>query len=454
MSIASRGERIWPTATSAPGEAQPGRSVQSNGAKPRMLMMAGADYVPDHPSFVSMVHELARSARYSLNAFGVNGCRASASQENQQVFETVTAFPTVSLRPKSIPEAARLIRDALASAVRRWPRTQRPLLTPPSGLSRAARLQYQILLERMNKQVPAATRGYDIYHWHTLEPERLAALAFVPPEAKIVLSPWGSDLLRTAGLDAYRMQLWACERASRLVVYSLELRETLLAKFGRHLLPKMRLASIGGGLFDAVDRARPVRAEFRRSLNIADDKVLACLGNNGHPSNQHVAVLRALGRLDDRDRARLTVILPMTYGAADEYVRAVNDAASSAGVDVRVLRERMTDSQTACLRAATDILLFVPVSDSLSAALCEVLAAGGVAITGAWLPYGLLRREGIHFHEVADIADIPARLSEILGDLKAERTRAAATGPRVKNLKAWDRVINQWIAIYDELLCS
>jgi hypothetical protein len=122
--------------------------------------------------------------------------------------------------------------------------------------------------------------------------------------------------------------------------------------------------------------------------------------------------------------------------------------------DVRILRKRMTDFDTACLRAATDILVFVPTTDSLSAALCEVLAAGGIAVTGAWLPYGLIRRHGVHFHEIADLGEAPGRLATILENLDVERAKAAATGPRIKDLKAWDRVVSQWIGIYDELLSS
>jgi hypothetical protein len=417
-------------------------------------MMAGADYVPDHPSFVSMVKELSKCNRYRLSLFGVEERPGLDASLKGLPFESETPFPMMSVRPHTIQSAANLARCAISAGLRRWKKEQRAVLTPPAGLSLMRRARYRLLLEQLRRDVPGATRGYDLYHWHTLEPDRLAALAFVPQKAKIVLSSWGSDLLRTAGVDAYRTQLWACERASRIVVYSLELREMLLAKFGRHLLPKVRLASIGGGLFDAVEGARSSRTRFLQSLGISDDKIVVCIGNNGHPSNQHVPAIRALGQLDERHRSRLAVILPVTYGSSMEYLSAIQDAAAAAHLDVRLLRERMTDFETACLRAATDVLLFVPITDSFSAALCEVIAAGGIAITGAWLPYGLMRRHGIHFHEVADFQNIPQVLRGVLDDYGAERAKAALLGPRVKDLKAWDRVIPQWIAVYDELLSS
>jgi len=417
-------------------------------------MMAGADYVPDHPSFVSMVRELSKCDKYLLSAFGAAGRSNAQAPKTDRPFENETPYPAASLRPRTIRDAARLAKFAAWSGFRRWQPQKRAVLAAPAGLSWARRARHRISLQELEHKVSGATEGYDLYHWHTLEPDRLPALAFLPEDARIVLSSWGSDLLRTSGVDAYRVQLWACERASRIVVYSLELRETLLAKFGRHLLPKVRLASIGGGLFDAVEQARSSRASFLQSLNISNDKIVVSIGNNGHPSNQHLPALRALGQLAERHRSRLSLILPMTYGTSTEYISEVEKAACAARLDVRLIRERMSDFETASLRAATDILLFVPVSDSFSAALCEVIAAGGIAITGAWLPYGLLRRHGVHFHEVADFSDIPGVLAAVLEDFAAERARASFAGPRVKDLKAWDRVIHQWIAVYDELLSS
>src|SRR5207248_667163 len=100
MPTSSVGEEIQPRIPAVEGRAihDARRPVVVEArAQPRLLMMAGADYVPDHPSFVSMVKELSKCNRYRLSMFGVEERpRLDASLEGLP-FESETPFPMMSV---------------------------------------------------------------------------------------------------------------------------------------------------------------------------------------------------------------------------------------------------------------------------------------------------------------------------------------------------------------------
>jgi glycosyltransferase involved in cell wall biosynthesis len=419
----------------------------------RILMIAGAGFVTSDLFIGSMTRELKKCGKYSFSALGVGQGDSRLGRCESDLFGKVDPFPAPEIQPKTLRAAGRLLTDAMRSCVPlrwRWPR--RDVVLPYEGRTFRGKVYERLAAEEYARQLPGLLEGYDLYHWHSFVPARLPALRFFPRTCKVIISLWGSDLLRTAGVGAYRIQLQACRRATRIIVNSLEMREVFLAKFGREFFDKVRLARIGGDLFDRIDAVRGDRDSFLRRHQLPLDKVLVCVGNNASPSNRHLDVLRAIARLEARHRDRLVVVLPMTYAAKEAYTNELQRAIKDMAVDVRMLERPLTDDDIARFRISTDIMIAVPTSDMLSASMCEAVYAGGVLLTGAWLLYGWLRRRGIHYHEVADLAGITDKLAAILDNFEEEKRKSAATADRVRDLKAWDRVVADWVEIYDELL--
>ena len=166
-------------------------------------------------------------------------------------------------------------------------------------------------------------------------------------------------------------------------MYSVELREILLAKFGRRFMEKTRLATIGAALVDAIDEVRRDGEDFRSRHGIEPNKVIVCVGNNASPNNRHPEIMRALGALDSSYRDRMVVVLPMTYGAEPSYLSMVRQEIEKSSLEARVLTEPLSDKDVASLRCCTDIMVFVPTTDTFSAAMAETLYSGGILLTGA-----------------------------------------------------------------------
>jgi hypothetical protein len=306
----------------------------------------------------------------------------------------------------------------------------------------------------MRRELLPQIASYDLYHYNYLEPSNLGLLSLLPREAPVIVSIWGSDLLRTAGTSSYVDQLAACERADIITVSSIEIREVLLAKFGRHLASKVRLALLGVTLLDEIEQVHGQRNEFLETLGLPATCITVCVGNNATRANQHAEILHQLNRLKPEYRDRLAVLLPLSYRPNDDYVAELRALTATLGLRCIVLERQMSNREIALLRCGTDLVIHLPISDAFSAAMLESLYGGSSLVTGAWLPYSRLRASGVHYHELFDFADLPDLVTRVIDSWHLERQKAAANPPIIWDLVHPSRTVKPWLAIYDELLAT
>ena len=296
-------------------------------------------------------------------------------------------------------------------------------------------------------------RDFDILHLHFMSPRMAEFVRILPESRKLLVSIWGSDLLRVAGASNYRSQLQICQRASIITVRSTELREILLAKFGRDLASKVRIAKFGSPLIPIIRKSdvASLRREFRDEFQLKDDQLLVCLGHNGFRENQHVQMLTALERLSDGLKQRLVFVAPMAYGTDSVYSKLCENVAKEKHLQLHVLREFLSQENTVRLRAGTDVMIHLPISDALSGAMGETIFAGNVVVTGTWLPYGEIRRRGIHFREISSLTELPSVLESLAANIEQEKAIVRATSERIREVIGWDEIIRAWTGIFAEL---
>jgi hypothetical protein len=406
-------------------------------------MIGGAEFT-DSVVF-RHAHHLSRHGGYRFSAIGLGESGGAAGgrsvgREFDQAFERCDRFPHWKQRPGGAAATLRLAGDFVFAPD-----------VPPLAATLKGRVEERLRWGYAARNLARLWRGYDLYHWHCFDPQRLGAVRLLPLESKLLVSLWGSDLYRTSGMPSYRRQLDACRRATALTVGSLEMRETFLAKFGWEWESKVRVVNYGAELA-TVRAARPLRDRFLRDYGIPSDRVVVCLGNSGSRANQHLKALAALAGLSPQALARLLIVIPMTYGVSPPYLAEVRRAADAHPATVRILDRFLPDDENAALRWSTDIMVHLPVSDQFSASMCESIYAGSVLVTGAWLPYSRLRLSGIPYHELGDVSELRGRIEAILNQLPSERRRAAEAAPKIWNLMAWEEVTPRWLELYNDLL--
>lgn len=420
-----------------------------------VLLIAGADFVALENSFLlQLARVLAKSGGYRCTVRGTVAEAVHISRPEPRL-GIVRAVPWHDLRANSMWSRLGL---ACAVAACSTPLGYRLLggvgLPVTRGMPFRKVVTERVRSLRCRRARRSALHDYDLYHWHFAKPENLFAIDYIPPGSPLILSFWGSDLYRTAGVPEYSRQLHACERASVITMASPEMREAFLAKFGRHLQDKVRLVTFGTDKLGSCDLGANGRTEFLERHGIPTDRIVICVGHNGQRANQHLAVLEQLGALPTRLLKKTAIVVPMTYGATPDYLAEVQRALESLPTMGHVLSERLDDEAVGQLRNATDVCVHIPVSDQFSASMAESLYSGAVLITGMWLPYRLLRAAGIHYHEVAHVSEIARELSGVLEHYQEEKTRSHGNREKVRDLVSWDHAISGWLEVYRELMVA
>jgi len=299
---------------------------------------------------------------------------------------------------------------------------------------------------------------FDIIHMHYLAPGFLSSLKYVDKKKKIILSVWGSDLFQMSGVKDYSSQLEAIDRADIITMYTIEVREVFLSKFGRQYSEKIRLAPFGQPekIFDSIDsKLNPeTKKEFRNKYNIGVDKIIITIGYNASSKQNHIDILKNLNLTDTEIKKKIHAVIPMTYGLQyekDDYLQKVKNACSACDFGTTMLTDYMSDEDWIKAAAASDIKLNLRETDCMNGAMIESLYAGNIVVNGAWLPYGTLRRRGVHFTELEKVDDIKETIPRLINNFEKEKQKSADNALAIKNFISYENAIKNWVKIYDEL---
>ena len=297
--------------------------------------------------------------------------------------------------------------------------------------------------------------GYDVYHVLGMFVRPCHwALRLLPADAPVIVAIMGSDLMWHAGVRFYREQSKILARADVIAVHGVLMREILLSKFGRHLEPKIRMNFVGIGeetlsAIDALD-APAVRRGFLEEHGLDPSRRMICIGHSGHRRNGHLEVVDALAELPAAACRRVSLMVPMTYGAAPDYLAELRRRLESSGLPFVILEEFLSEEDVVRLRVSSDIMIHVPRSDAFSAAMVQTLYAGNMVITGAWLPYDRLRRSGIRHFEITAFGDLAAVAQDALAACESKGP-TAATREYIRAHWGTDAVARDWAKLYDAM---
>ncbi|HLA56864.1 MAG TPA: glycosyltransferase [Flavobacterium sp.] len=297
--------------------------------------------------------------------------------------------------------------------------------------------------------------NYDIFHFHYCNPENLKFAHFLPKESKIICSFWGSDLMRETGTSNVFYVRKALAKANLITIQSQELAEMLYCKYGREFTAKTKIVqfTIHTGIYEKMDVYKSELSkvsEFKKEKNIPADKTIIAISHNAYAANNHIPVIESLLKLSSEEKNKIAVVLPLGYGRHDDYLKKLEDFVSAiSDFPIIPLHNYLNPEETALLRIATDLMIQMPISDALSGAMTEVLYAGNHVIAGSWLPYGILRRNGLAFGE-AETFDIAAQLvSDYLSAPEKYKTANETNDQKIRSFLFPQTTTANWLAIFN-----
>ena len=208
----------------------------------------------------------------------------------------------------------------------------------------------------------------------------------------IVVSPWGSDVLR---VDPKKKK-----RLSRIFKNADYITVSSTGIFGKVLHQEMRIAedkfyplAWGSETIDYInDHVFEITKERAKEILHLSGKYLITCGYNAFEEQRHEVIINAIeskrGELPDN----MTLVFPVTYGSSygnrkHDYVERLKTLCDELQLPVVFFEDYLSVSELFVLRRATDMFIHVQTTDGGNSSLQEYVLCGAKVIHGAWIQY-------------------------------------------------------------------
>jgi hypothetical protein len=272
---------------------------------------------------------------------------------------------------------------------------------------------------------------------------------YIPSTTKVICTFWGSDVLRTSGVENQFYIAKLLKRADTITSQSLEMREFILAKYGRIFKDKFKKAmfALPDTVFRIIDQnldKSEARIQFCNKVGIPVDKKIIVIGHNGSKYNNHIEIFKSLLNSKEFDLFDYNILFPFTYMPDGPKLKTELALLIDNYSNCVILENYMSWQELAELRMSTDFYIHAPQSDAMSGALTEMIYAGAVPIVGSWLPYQNYDRFGIELLRVDNFKEIP-------GVILKENMPQTEVRKIINNHLRGSAITDNWIEIYNSL---
>ena len=269
-------------------------------------------------------------------------------------------------------------------------------------------------------------------------------------DKKVKITIWGSDF--------YRVKESRLEEQRKIyqIIDIIQIETRQIADDFLKVFPecseKVRIAHFGLSQFDIIDELSQNGSyvKYKKKFKIPEDKIVLTCGTNASEGQQHLRILQSIENLAPEIKEQLFLIIPLTYGGNKKYIDTVKQKAHSLGIPCRTILSFLSKRDTGILRIVSDIILTIQVTDALSCTHQEYMYSGNILITGDWLPYGILKENGVYYLTTAK-EKLTETITETIDNYKLLKNSCLGNKDKLAKLSSWDEEIKEWLTIYYEL---
>lgn len=298
--------------------------------------------------------------------------------------------------------------------------------------------------------------NYDIIHFHRIIPPWV-----VPPFSykkyckNTVGTFWGGEIEVEKIMFSHKIYLFFLRKFAKKCNYFIN---TFAKKSYTDNLPGIKEkafnGSFGSSIIDEMKNLNYSREEAKKELGIPYNKISVLLGYSGKFLHRHCEIIDGIVSSPNfnMNRERIHVIVSMTRAYDEAYCNKIENKLQNAKIGYTILKGKYsTDKDVAILRHSTDIVFQLSDYDGLSASIKECVCAGSILISGKWLNYNTLKKEGFHFYEVNCFDDGIALFYNILNNFEIYSAKCHENRKIAINKYSWSSCIKPWAEAYKEI---
>ncbi len=265
---------------------------------------------------------------------------------------------------------------------------------------------------------------------------------------KIVLTPWGSDVLR-----APKNKLNDLRKLVRLSDIVTTQQGSRFEQDVKRLLnvPQNKLYDLTFGvksIDEILERQSVTPQEAKKALGIATDSYTIVIGYNANLGHNHLKVIDKLATIKERLPHNYLLVFPLTYGGSPEYKAQIKSSLESYHFHFLILEKYMSNIDIVNLRVATDLFIHAQTTDANSGTIAEYLLCQKKIINPTWITYPHHEIYGSPFYFFSSFDELPDVV------LSAIQDPSCKVSPLLKeNIRkcGWKEKSKEWIAFYKNI---
>ena len=227
----------------------------------------------------------------------------------------------------------------------------------------------------------------------------------------VVLTPWGSDILRVSNKTKMHLLKKVYRRADLITVGPWgAVGKVINKEFG---VDEIRMASLAWGseTIDFINDhlADVTRQDAKRKLGLEDKFVITC-GYNAFYEQRHLKIIDAILEAKDRLPGNLVLLFPVTYGTKSkkqEYIGILKRRCLKYGLSAVFFEDYLSVEDIFYVRRASDMFIHVQTTDGGNSTIMEYLICGSKVIHGSWMHYKWLDYPPQFYFPVDNLKDLP-----------------------------------------------
>lgn len=300
------------------------------------------------------------------------------------------------------------------------------------------------------------TRNYDIINIHYPQFFLSCLMSSLKKmSSSIVVSPWGSDVLRLEGKRKRRELAIVFREADFVTVGQTgDIGKTVLNEMKvdkSHLHP----LAWGSETIDYInEHLQEVSTnDAKRKLGLGNRYVITC-GYNAFEEQRHELMINAVHSIQPQLPNDLVLLFPVTYGYSygtrkKEYVERLKEICGKLNLDAVFYEDYLSVSELFLLRQATDMFIHIQTTDGGNSSLQEYVLCGKKVVHGSWMHYTYLEQfKPLFYFPVDDLS----RLDEtILHAFSSESIDTPAEVLDYIRNRGWKEKMRLWDSFFSSI---
>lgn len=274
------------------------------------------------------------------------------------------------------------------------------------------------------------------------------SLIFKLMRAKVIVSFWGSDILRINKKDA-KVLKYLLSNADKINLATLEMEEKFKSFYGDMFNDRFCAAKFGSLAFDYINyyKGNMSKKECKKWIGADSERITVAIGHNGNREQQHIKVLNKLSELPQNTKDKIVLVLHVGYGLDNEYTVELKRSLENLSIRHIVINDILSLDDIAKLRIGTDIIVHAQTTDALSGSIREAIYAESILINPTWIHYSEFDEYGVEYIKYNSFNDLCEHITAAINKNVSVNTKK--NSEIMHHQYSWDAVYRDWTEIFN-----